>query len=390
MDFTLTEEQRLLKEMAREFAEREVRPVVAELDANPNPAECFPRELIRKGSELGLRTLALPEEFGGAGASVLTQAVVLQEISKVDPGVAKVFAQCWKIALMIHRVGTEEQRERFLRPFVDDADCVCSILTTEPDSGADNHLPYDASEAGIQLKAVREGEDYVLNGRKHFCSLVGFSKLMILFARTDKSVGMTRGSTAFVVTDGIPGLSYGTIHDKMGWRLYPQGEAVFENVRVPASNILGDAGNAWADVRWYFGKTMEIPACALGVAEAAYEQALDYARDRVQGGKPIIEHQAVGLSLSRMKMLLTTAQVTLWHAAWGIDEDPDYRPCTTYWTKAFITQACREVAEQAMELMGGSGVMRETGMEKHVRDVLCMFHVDGGRDITLLKAVKFL
>jgi acyl-CoA dehydrogenase len=390
MDFRLSEEQRLLQEMVREFAERQVRPVVAELDARLDPADCYPADLIRKGSELGLRTLVLPEEFGGADAGVLTQAVILQEISKVDPGVAKVFAQCWKITLMIHRVGTDEQRERFLRPFVDDPDCVCSILTTESESGADNHLPYDVPEAGIRLKAEREGDEFVLNGRKQFCSLVGFSKLMIVFARTDRSVGMTQGSTAFVVTDGTPGLSYGRIHDKMGWRLYPQGEAIFENVRVPASHVLGEIDRAWADVRWYFGKTMEIPSCALGAAEAAYEQALEYARDRVQGGKPVIEHQAVGLRLSKMKMLLTTAQIALWHAAWGIDENPDYKPSTTYWAKAFITESCREVAEEAMELMGGSGVMRDTGMEKHVRDILCMFHVDGGRDITLLKAVKHL
>ncbi|MDP6086754.1 MAG: acyl-CoA dehydrogenase, partial [Nitrospinota bacterium] len=230
-----------------------------------------------------------------------------------------------------------------------------------------------------------------ISGGKHFISNGPVASLYFLFAQTNSNEGVMLGSTCFLIERDSPGFTIGRVHDKMGERLTTNAELNFTDCFVPDENVLGEVDRGHqARALFSLGSSVHAAALVLGVAATAYERAIEWTRDRVQGGKPIIEHQAVGLSLSRMKMLLTTAQVTLWHAAWGIDEDPDYRPCTTYWTKAFITQACREVAEQAMELMGGSGVMRETGMEKHVRDVLCMFHVDGGRDITLLKAVKYL
>jgi alkylation response protein AidB-like acyl-CoA dehydrogenase len=390
MDFALTEQQVELRDLARQFADREIRADAIALDKQVSPADCFPWDIVRKGSALGLRTLPLPERFGGVEAGVLDQSLILRELARADPGAAAVFAQCWKISLMINQAGTEDQRERYLTEFAEDDECVLSMLTTEPGAGADNHLPYDAPGAGLSLSAVRDGDHYVLNGMKHFCSLVSFSKLMLVFGRTDKTVGVSKGTTCFIVRKDTPGISFGQVHDKMGWRLFPNGETYFDNVRVPVEDRLGDEGMAYPQIRWYFGKTVENPSFALGVAQAAYERALRYARERVQGGGPLIQHQAVGLALAEMKMLLEASESFVWRTAWAIDNDPNYTPGLGMHCRVSVLESCVRLVERGMVLMGGSGVMRDEEMEKHCRDILSMGHTDGGRDISMLKSVNYL
>lgn len=390
MDFTLTEEQIAFRDLARQFAEKEIRTSAIALDKQVSPGDCFPWDIVRKGSHIGLRTMPLSERFGGVGAGVLEQSIVLRELARADPGAAAVFAQCWKIALIIDAAGTDGQRERYLGEFAKDDECVLSMLTTEPGAGADNHLPFDAPGAGLSLSAVRDGDHYVLNGMKHFCSLVGFSKLMLVFGRTDKSVGVSKGTTCFIVRKDTPGISFGQVHDKMGWRLFPNGETYFDNVRVPVEDRLGDEGMAYPQVRWYFGKTVEDPSFALGVAQAAYERALRYAQERVQGGGPLIQQQAVGMALGEMKMLLEAAESFVWRTAWSIGNDPGYTPALGMHCRVFVLESCVKLIERAMMLMGGSGVMRDEVMEKHVRDILCMGHTNGGRDVSMIKSVKYL
>ncbi|MCC6890617.1 MAG: acyl-CoA/acyl-ACP dehydrogenase [Hyphomicrobiales bacterium] len=390
MDFTLTEEQIAFREVAREFAEKEIRAPAIALDKQVASRDCFPWDIVRKGSQLGLRTLALSERFGGVAASVLDQSIVIRELSRGDPGAAAVFAQCWKISRMIEVAGTDDQRERYLTPFADDHECVLSMLTTEPGAGSDNHLPFDAPGSGLSLSAVREGDHYVLNGMKHFCSLVSFSKIMLVFGRTDKSVGVSQGTTCFIVRKDTPGITFGQVHDKMGWRLFPNGETYFDNVRVPVEDRLGDEGKAYPQVRWYFGKTVETPSFALGVAQAAYERALRYTQERIQGGGPLIRQPAVSIALGEMKMLLQAAESFVWRTAWCIDNDPGYTPALGMHCRVFVLDACVKIVQKAMMLMGGSGVMRDEVMEKHCRDILCMGHTDGGRDVSLLKAIKYV
>ena len=239
MNIRFTEEQIALKEVAREFFEREVRPVMAELDARPDPKDCYPRELVRKGSELGLRTLALPKEMGGGGVDVVTRTLMFEAMASVEMGTAKIFSQCWKFSSLINRAGTEEQKKKFLTPFVEDHDFVGSLCITEPDAGSDNVLPYNGADGGLATTAVPDGNYYILNGMKHMISLASFSKLMIVYTRTDRTVPSRQGMTMFLVPSDFPGVSFGQVHNKMGWRLYPNGEIIFDNVRIPKEYMLG-------------------------------------------------------------------------------------------------------------------------------------------------------
>ena len=187
MDFQLTEEQVAFQTMAREFAEREIKPIAAALDQNPDPYQIFPHDLVRKGSKIGLRTLSLPPEYGGQEIGIVTQTVMIDEMAFVDSACAKIFSQCWKLSHLIATAGTKEQRDRFLPPFRDDDSFLLSIGMTEPDAGSDNILPIDDPKGGIKLTATRDGDWYVLNGTKHFISLANVSKLFLIIGRTDKS-----------------------------------------------------------------------------------------------------------------------------------------------------------------------------------------------------------
>ncbi|MEK7873140.1 MAG: acyl-CoA dehydrogenase family protein, partial [Chloroflexota bacterium] len=293
MEFTLTEEQLALKRLAHEFAEREIRPIASARDRMPDPAAGMDWDVIRKGSKLGLRTLTIPEEFGGGGADTLTVAIVGEELGWGDLGVAYAFDQTWKYGPALALATTPEQREKFLPAFMADETHLMAIAFTEPDAGTDNMFPFDAPGMGLMMRAERRGSDYILNGTKIFISNGGAAKMCIVCARTDPSVGVTRGSTAFLVPADTPGYRVGRYLDKMGRRLLMNAEIVFEDCRVPAFNRLGEENGAWELQRGRSYGRGSYGATVLGTARAALEDALAHARDRVQGGKPIIEHQNI-------------------------------------------------------------------------------------------------
>lgn len=390
MDFTFTEEQLALKRMARDFFEREVRPVAAELDAQPDPKDCYPAELVRKGSKLGLRTLSIPEEYGGGAADVITKALVLSETAEVEVGTAKIFSQCWKVSQLIAEAGNEEQRKKFLTEFAEDDDYVTAISLTESTAGSENMLPYTEPDGGLMLSATRDGDDYILNGGKTWTSLVGWAKLILLFARTDKGVPVRQGSTTFLVPRDLPGISYGRVWDKMGYRLYPQGEVFFDNVRVPAAYMIGNLNEGFVSFSRIFRGSVEIPCCMVGLSRAIYNLALEHARERVSCGKPIIEHQAVGLMLTEMKMLIDLIDSYIWKVAWHVKHDPNYDIKMTRFGKVFSSDSAIKIAIHGLEVMGGAGVVRENPMEKLVRDVLTFQHGDATNRLNMLRAVPYL
>lgn len=390
MTIPFTEEQIALRDLARDFFEKEVRPVSAEIDARPNPKDCYPAELVRKASEIGLRTLALPEEYGGVAADVVTKALLLATMCEVEAGTAKIISQCWKVSQVIVEAGTEAQRKKFLTEFAEDPNYTCSILMTEPNAGSDNILPYNAPGAGVALTAVRDGESYILNGTKHMSSLVGFSKLLLVYARTDRNQPVHRGTSTFLVPHDLPGISYGQVHNKMGFRLYPNGETFFDHVRVPKEYRLGEENAGFATFSQIFRGSLEIPAMYLGIGKAIYRIVLDHARQRVQGGRPIIEHQAIGMMLAEIAMMVDTLEGYLWDTAYHIQNDTDYDVKKTRFGKIFSCDCVVKVILLGLDILGGSGIMRDHPMEKLVRDGLTFLHGDGTNSINKLRVVPLL
>lgn len=291
MEFELNEEQRAIRTMVRKFAQEYIKPIASEIDRNPDVRQNFPWEMFKAASKLGLRTLALPEKYGGQDAALVTKIVVAQELGHADVPCSKIITQCWKTSRIIYDIGTEEQRERFLMKYRDDDTYLISVALTEPEYGSDNILPYNVPEGGMKLAVKKVNDGYILNGTKHFIANGNVSKLFIVAGRTDNSVGVKQGTSFFLVPKDTPGFFIGKIEDKIGFRAYGQAELVFEDVFVPKDNLLGNRENfdAVAEAVTVWSK-LEIGIHALSLMESAYNAAFAYAQTRVQGGKHIIEH----------------------------------------------------------------------------------------------------
>lgn len=382
MDFRLTETQEALRTLAREFAEREVKPIALERDRMTlRDAEVFTWDIVERGSSLGLRTLAVPQEYGGAGADRVTQVLVMEELSRADAGVSKTFSQNWKWTPILTHLMSADQRRHFLPLFTDNPRCLLAMGITEPGAGSDNVIPYDEPGAGLMLRAERDGGHYVLNGVKQYIANGGVAGLYFLLARTDPGVGVSRGSTLFVVPEGTPGFRIGRRHEKVGFRFYQQAELVFEGCRIPAFHRIGqeNAGYLLLQGRLMAFDNLEIGTTAFGIGLAAYEAALEYAKARVQGGKPIIRHQAVALMLGEMRMRLEAARSYLYRVAWHMDTDTPLDREARIMVKTFGVETAVAVTRMAMEIFGGSGVMKEGPAEKYLRDAAVFVHLGASR-----------
>jgi len=392
MDFALTEEQRALRELAREFAGKEVRPVAMERDHIPDHRACFPEDLIRRGSELGLRTLCVPKAYGGPGVmDMLTLVVVAEELATGDPGVAMSLIQTCRLSRLLVDAGTKEQQDRFFPALRDDPLYLLSIGASEPDAGSDTVLPYDEPDVRLLLSATRQADHYVLNGMKHFITNAGASKLYYVLARTDPAKGLREGVTALLVPADTPGFRIGREHDKMGRRLQRNGELIFESARVPVANRLGAEGGGHGLFTQFLRGGITIPAAiAVGVARAAYAAALAHAGTRVQGGRPLREHQTIANMLADMYGQIEAARTLVWRSAWAIDTDAPDATQLALMGKVVASEIAVRACIAAMEVFGGYGYMRDLPLEKHVRDALSFLHSDGTNQMNRLRAARFL
>lgn len=389
--FKFTDEQIALKELAHEFFEKEVRPVAAEIDARPNPRDCYPRELVRKGSEIGLRTLALPEEYDGVGADLITQNLVFTTMCETESATGKIFSQCWKITRGIVQVGTEEQKKTFLTAFAKDHDFVCSVCQTEPNAGSDNIMPYDPPpRSGIMTTAIPDGNYYVLKGNKQLISLAGFSKLLVVYTRTAPDLPTSQGLTPFLVPADLPGISFGQVHNKLGWRLYPNGEIFFDNVRVPKEYMLGKLNKGLETQAKMSRGDLESPAVIRGICKAIYRIALEHARQRVQGGKVIIEHPTVGSMLSEMAMVTDVLEAYLFDIAYCVQNDPNYDRKKTRFGRIFARECFLRTIALGLDVLASAGIMRDHPMEKLVRDGLSILHGAGTSSLLKSRIVPWL
>jgi acyl-CoA dehydrogenase len=393
VDFKLTEQQVKLRDLARKFVREEIIPVRAELDREPDPHKGFSWDLIRKADEVGLRTLSLKKEDGGIEADIITRCVVGEEIAAGDLGFAVCLDQIWKISGAIVKICNEEQQKRFIPMFRDDPECILSICITEP-SGGSNYIPPMERKETIQTRAELKGDKWVLNGSKCFISNAGLSKLYLVFAVTDPDKDFYERFSAFLVTSDSPGFSIGKTEDKMGQRLVWNSTVNFEDCTIPEENLVGRRGGGMPDVLKFLaeeGSNIQAGATVLGTARAAYEAAVERAKERFIGGKIMIHHQLTHHKLASMKMRLDAARAYLYRAAYNIDspdEENDYSMAPM--AKVFAATTAFDVTKEALELFGAYGYMKDYPMEKYLRDAASFLHSDGVNDVLLIRAARLL
>ncbi|MCC7106769.1 MAG: acyl-CoA dehydrogenase family protein [Chloroflexi bacterium] len=392
IDFTLSDEHRALQELARDFAERVVKPIVREREQIPDPRERLPIDIVEQGSRLGLRTLRVPQQYGGFGADTLGQCIVDEELAVADLSVASIFDQTSRLLCLLYEFATPDQRERLLAPVVADHRGLVAMAGSEPQSGSDNILPYDEPDGGIRTFAERRGTSYVLNGTKQMITLGSDAALYMVQARTDRSKRLSEGAlTGFLVRRGTPGFRVGKIWDKMGQVLMTNADLILEGCEVPAEDVLLGEGQLLT-IRRHFQRSAgsESGALVLGIGRAAYEAAVRYARDRVQGGKAIIDHQAVGMMLADMATRIEMGRALIWKAAWSADYAEQFDPRLPSMAKIVGSETAFDVARLALEIHGGSGIMKDLPVERYLRDASTVFHLDGTNQIHRLRVLRWI
>ena len=355
IDFTLTDEQQEMRDLAHTFAEEEIRPVAAELDER----EEFPWELVKKAGELGLTSFAFPEEIGGLGITdELTNCIITEELSWGCAGVATVLGATHLASIPMLIAGTADQKRRLLKPVIE-RNGLCAMALTEPGAGSD--------VAAMTTTARRDGDSYVLNGAKRFITNGGIADLYVIFATVDRALGH-RGVTAFIVPGDTPGLTGGKKEKKLGIRCSHTGEVLLDDVRVPVENRLGEEGSGFKLAMTMLDRSRPmIAAIALGIARAAYEYARDYARERVQFGKPIAANQSIQFMLADMATKVQAARLMTW---WSAKVTETGRPFLyeSSMAKNFASDVAMEVTTDAVQIYGGYGYIREYPVEKLFRD----------------------
>jgi len=368
IDFRLTEEQERIRRLAHEFAEREIRPVAAHYDET----EEMPWPVLEKAARVGLTSFQYPEEYGGGGmTSALAACLVAEELAWGCLGIATAIAGAGLAAVPIMLAGTPEQKARYLPRFCEGV-YLGSFALTEPEAGSD--------AASLRTTAVRKGDRYVLNGQKRFITHGGIADLYVIFATVAPGTGH-RGITAFIVEKDTPGLSAGKKEKKMGMRASHTGDVILEDVEVPVENRLGEEGQGFYIAMQSFEHTRPmVAAMAVGVARAAYEYALQYARERVQFGKPIITKQAIRFLLADMATEIDAARLLAWRAAWMVDQGIPANIQASM-AKAFAADAAMRITTDAVQILGGYGYMREYPVEKWMRDAKILQIVEGTSQI---------
>jgi butyryl-CoA dehydrogenase len=355
MDYLLTEEQIMIRDLARQIAVEKIVPVRAELDEQNK----FPRDIMKSIAQADLYALFIPEEYGGLGKKSLELCIVVEEISKACLGVATTYASSALGTYPILLYGSEEQKKKFL-PDVASGKSLVAFGLTEANAGSD--------ASGIQTTAKLEGNEYVLNGTKQWITNGGEAELYTIIAITDKSKG-PRGASAFIVEKGAPGFTFGKKENKMGIRASSTTELIFNNCRIPKENLISRQGMGFIIAM----KTLDssrtgVGAMGVGVAQGAIDEAISFAKNRVQFGQPITSFQAIQHMFADMQTQTEAARALVYSVARFIDSGAKDFSRASAMAKLFGTDVSMKVTTDAVQIMGGSGYMKEYPAEKMMRD----------------------
>jgi len=370
ISFSLTEEQKALQDMAREFAEKEMRPNAAKYDKG----EEFSEDVMKKAFEVGFLACTIPKEYGGGGLSDIDTVIISEELAA---GCAGMYTTMMVNALAYTPIilfGTDEQKKKFLTPHTEKMS-FASFCLTEREAGSD--------ASSLKTRAKKVGNEYIINGSKCFISNGGIASQYVVFANSNPEKG-TRGLSAFVVPREAPGLTVGKEEDKMGHRASNTVELSFEDVKIPEGNLLGKEGIGFIIAMRTLDKTRApVGSAGVGVARAALEYAIEYAKTRIQFGKPIALFQNTAFKIAQMAMEINAARHLVWHAAWLLDEG---KPCgkESAMAKTYGSDVAMKVTTECVQILGGYGYMKDYPMEKLMRDAKLLQIYEGTNEIQRL------
>lgn len=377
MQFKLTEEHEMIRKMVRDFALNEVAPTAVERDEE----EKFDRGIFEKMAELGLTGIPWPEQYGGIGSDFLAYCIAVEELSRVDASVGVTLSAHTSLAgWPIYKFGSEEQKQKYLRPMAQ-GEKMGAYGLTEPGSGSD--------AGGMRTTARLEGDEYILNGSKIFITNGGEADIYVVFALTDPQ-SKQRGTSAFIVEKDFPGFSVGKKEKKMGIRSSPTTEIIFEDCRVPKENLLGELGEGFKVAMMTLdGGRNGIAAQAVGIAQGALDAAVDYAKQRVQFGKPIAAQQGIGFKLADMATNVEAARLLTYQAAWLESEGLPYGKESAM-SKLFAGDTAMKVTTEAVQVFGGYGYTKEYPVERFMRDAKITQIYEGTQEIQKLVISRML
>jgi alkylation response protein AidB-like acyl-CoA dehydrogenase len=376
MDFQLTDEQRMIQSMVRDFAEKEVKPLAEEIDRE----EKVPTESIRKMGELGLLGMVVPKEYGGSDTDYVSYAIATSEIARVCASTAALLSganslNCWPIL----EYGSEEQKQKYLVPMASGKTYGCFGLT-EAGAGSD--------VGGIRTKAELKGNEYVINGNKLFITSGSIADTLTVFARTGEDP--TGGLSAFLIEKETEGFSVGKVEEKLGIRGTPTVELIFEDCRIPEENLLGEEGQGFKiALSTLDGGRIGIAACAVGVAQGCLELSVEYSKEREQFGQPISNFQAIQWQLADMATQTEAARLLLYRAAAKKDRGEKFTTESSM-AKLFASEVATKVAIDAVQIHGGYGYTKEYAVERFMRDVKIFELFEGTSEIQRLVIARSL
>jgi len=355
MHFELTDEQKMLQKMIREFAEEEVAPGAIERDRT----KTFPKEIFKKLGELGILGLPFPEKYGGGGADTISFAIVVEELSRACGSTGITYSAHVSLGgAPLNLFGTEEQKQKYLVPICT-GEALGAFGLTEPGAGSD--------AGGTETEAREDGDEWVINGSKCFITNASYAKVVPITAVTGKKDGK-KEITAIIVPTDSPGFSIDEPYDKMGLNASNTTQLFFEDVRVPKENILGKRGEGFKQFLITLdGGRIGIGAMAVGIAQAAYEKALAYAKERKQFGSPLSKFQVIQFKLADMAMKIELARMMVYKAAWLKDQGKKFTKEAAM-CKLYASEVCMEICRDAIQIHGGNGYMQEYEVERYMRD----------------------
>lgn len=378
MNFELTKEQLMIKEMTRGFAEKEIKPIAIELDRESK----FPEEVFKKMGQLGLLGIPFPETYGGSGGDTISYAIAVEEIGKACGGTGLSYAAAVSLGSSpIYYFGTEEQKQTYLVPLAK-GETLAAFGLTEPNAGSD--------AGGTRTRADLEGDEYVITGEKCWITNAGYSRTITVTAVTGKDSRGKNIISAFIVPTDSKGLSISSNYDKMGVRASNTCEIILDHVRVPKENLLGDVEAGFKQFLYTLdGGRISIAALAVGIAQAAFERSLAFAKERVQFGQSISKFQAIQFKLADMAMEIELARNMVYKAAWLKDHKKPFTKESAY-AKLFASEMAFRASNQAIQIHGGSGYMREYEVERFLRDAKLLEIGEGTSEIQRLVIARQL
>src|ERR1700750_1556933 len=393
----LSEEQTLMRQSCRAFVDDVVLPFIRhnwQREWSMTPEDRLPKEILEGAEKVGIRTLGVPEEFGGLeldkATEVQTFAIIAEEIARGDSGLSDKLVQIWKVSVLLRNLAPRHLQERWFPRIVEDPQFLLAHCLTEPRGASDRWLPYNAPEAAMQTRAVKEGDHWVINGRKQFISNGYDAGLFVVYANTNPKVGMLQGTSSFLVPRDTKGFTVARCNETLGCRFMNNGEMGLEDMFVPDDHLLVE-NTALGSAGVYFrpGKIIQA-AKNLGVGIRAFEATADYVQNYVQGGRILLKHQAVALRLADMATRIEAVRALLDRASQAVDDNAPDAEVLVNMAKMFASEEIMKVAQHAVELHGGNGIMLDFGIEKVLRDAVIFLHMDATVDISKFKIVKIM